>query len=291
MTWGFNPDLLNLDACGFYKYYERVKKEKHRYHPIEREQVDVCKEWIKQNLRPTKVIIKRMSSYGYKHEVEKWANTYISNGAFILAMIEMGYNFEADGPNAYFNAAKIGTVAEEIKRIKEKEFAIAWLDDEENLQLKRNVTFKSQEKLEDFILENPDKTVYVSVAYYDNPAAEKPGDKWFKGADLYIYIPTLIDERKLKYLVEEFQDLGYREYTDLLGEGWIGLVFTDSELHNLSPDERMALVTEAAYNANLDPEVIDFRILRDFKWFRLVGGTNSLKGLRVEWNNLREVKV
>ena len=100
-----NPEVIKLDACGFYEYYERNPFFKHdKYHPIDREQVEICKKWIKKFLKPTKTIKDDPTSYHYKHMVEEWSGQYISNGAFILAMLELGYNFRKSGPNAVFNA-------------------------------------------------------------------------------------------------------------------------------------------------------------------------------------------
>ena len=68
-----------------------------------------CKVWIKKYIHPTKKINRIYSSYGLKHMVEEWNHQkgvndpYIPNGAFIAAAIDMDYNYEVNGPNAYFN--------------------------------------------------------------------------------------------------------------------------------------------------------------------------------------------
>jgi hypothetical protein len=74
-------------------------------------QVALCRMWIREIMRPQSDMGRR-TSYGYKHDVERWAEEtqgthhYIANGAFITAAIEEGYLYErADegSPNAVFN--------------------------------------------------------------------------------------------------------------------------------------------------------------------------------------------
>jgi hypothetical protein len=54
----------------------------------------------------------RVSSYGLKHGAEHYFrdrglnNNYVSNGALIAAAIHLGFNYRADGPNAYFNMGR-----------------------------------------------------------------------------------------------------------------------------------------------------------------------------------------
>jgi len=52
-------------------------------------QVDLCIEFIQKYLQPAKKLHRR-SSYGWKHVVERWAETYITNGAFIMAALLEG---------------------------------------------------------------------------------------------------------------------------------------------------------------------------------------------------------
>jgi len=63
-------------------------------------------EWLQTNAKPRKTINKRHSSYGLKHTAEKTApGNYITNGAFILAALRLGYRVQADmvSPNVFFN--------------------------------------------------------------------------------------------------------------------------------------------------------------------------------------------
>lgn len=73
--------------------------------PIDRE-IASSEKWLRLHGRPTKTIRRRRSSYGYKHDVERWAGSYVSNGAFIEAATRLGYTTvrtDERSPNAYFN--------------------------------------------------------------------------------------------------------------------------------------------------------------------------------------------
>jgi hypothetical protein len=73
--------------------------------------VDICHkvaEWLAANVQSRKTINKNVTSYGYKHEVERAIGTYVSNGAFIAAAIYCGFKYQlvdpnSQCPNAYFN--------------------------------------------------------------------------------------------------------------------------------------------------------------------------------------------
>src|SRR5262249_7539278 len=70
--------------------------------PPDRDQVDICKMFIEQVCEPTKTIQRDRGSYGWKHDVESWADgagehVYISNGAFIQAAHELGIRIKPDG--------------------------------------------------------------------------------------------------------------------------------------------------------------------------------------------------
>jgi len=56
----------------------------------ERHQVDLCRDWLDKFASPRKTVNNRHSSYGLKHRVEAHCHEYISNGAFIQAVYEMG---------------------------------------------------------------------------------------------------------------------------------------------------------------------------------------------------------
>lgn len=70
------------------------------------EEIEACRQWIRDHLRPRVTINIRSSSYGLKHRVE--ANRpgyYVSTGHFIAAMLLEGYKMKAipNSPNAHFN--------------------------------------------------------------------------------------------------------------------------------------------------------------------------------------------
>lgn len=71
--------------------------------PPRENEVIKCAEWIMEFCQPRKTINYRRGSYGLKHVVERYNKEYIGNGAFILAALLLGYKYERNGPNAYFN--------------------------------------------------------------------------------------------------------------------------------------------------------------------------------------------
>ncbi len=57
------------------------------------EEIAACRLWLRTYAVPTKTIRPR-TSYGYKHHVERWADLYVPNGAFIQAAILEGFRVE-----------------------------------------------------------------------------------------------------------------------------------------------------------------------------------------------------
>lgn len=78
-------------------------------------QVTVCKQWLRENLRITKVINYSSTSYGMKHSVEDamrahGTGMYISNDAFKVALLTQGYSLlrsDSRSPNFYANWARL----------------------------------------------------------------------------------------------------------------------------------------------------------------------------------------
>jgi hypothetical protein len=71
--------------------------------PPPRPEVDTCRHWLSTRPR-TANVRKAAYSYRLKHEVESWAGDYVSNGALIVAAIEMGIAVRRATPssvNAY----------------------------------------------------------------------------------------------------------------------------------------------------------------------------------------------
>jgi hypothetical protein len=74
--------------------------------PPRLEEIAMCREWITQFCTPRKTP-NRFRSYGLKHMVERYFSTdkrneYVSNGAFIQAAIDCGFEPIPDGINAKF---------------------------------------------------------------------------------------------------------------------------------------------------------------------------------------------
>jgi hypothetical protein len=54
-------------------------------------QIAICAEWIAGYLIPAKTFNLKRSSYGLHNIVKRWANNYVSNGAFIEAARRAGF--------------------------------------------------------------------------------------------------------------------------------------------------------------------------------------------------------
>ena len=73
--------------------------------PPREEEVRLCQEWIQTFASSRKTINTKRSSYGLKHVVERWARIYVSNGAFLQAVANLGLEiipFGGKSPNAAF---------------------------------------------------------------------------------------------------------------------------------------------------------------------------------------------
>lgn len=85
---------------------------------IDKKQIELCKDWIQKWITPRKTINDEKGSYGLKHVVERNTNTYISNGAFIKAAIDLGYKYKQYDLNASFNMSFVKAK----KNLKESSF-------------------------------------------------------------------------------------------------------------------------------------------------------------------------
>lgn len=66
-------------------------------------EIELCEIWISQQKKCDKINRKR-SSYGYKHDVERWAKQYICNDSFKIAALNTGLMIKtADKQNEYYN--------------------------------------------------------------------------------------------------------------------------------------------------------------------------------------------
>ena len=86
---------MNIDANGVV-----VREAGDPPYPSE---IEICRQWLQLFAQPT-ARCGRRSSYGLKHDVEKWAGKYVSNGAFITAAIAEGYRTRTwpGSPNTCF---------------------------------------------------------------------------------------------------------------------------------------------------------------------------------------------
>lgn len=72
-------------------------------HPIDQEEVALAKIFLSKLEKTTSVNRRCRGSYGLKHDAERYAGNYISNGALIAAAVELGFRVSpiAESPNAY----------------------------------------------------------------------------------------------------------------------------------------------------------------------------------------------
>lgn len=72
---------------------------------IRPEAVEHCVKWLLQHdsFDRRKTINTKVSSYTWKHVVERHCKEYIANGEFICAALYLGYKMKSNGPNAWFN--------------------------------------------------------------------------------------------------------------------------------------------------------------------------------------------
>ncbi len=77
--------------------------------PPDPQMVDLCRKFIKEWLTSSPNYKHKNSSYHLKHEVERWANRYISNGSFVLAAVLEGLEQKPTGinsPNTWVSVKK-----------------------------------------------------------------------------------------------------------------------------------------------------------------------------------------
>ena len=85
----------------------------HYSEEVMQRQVRLSEEWLRHQKR-LKHFSHKFSSYGHKHRVEDWhsgkvPNNYVSNGAFIIAAVRLGFLMKRirNGPNAIFNITPV----------------------------------------------------------------------------------------------------------------------------------------------------------------------------------------
>ena len=90
-------------------------------------EIALCEKWLSNFSEPQARFNDIHTSYGLKHQVEKWAGTYVSNGAFIFAAYSLKYPVKVleDGSNAIFGI-KLLTPEEKWKHTRPTGFS-KWL--------------------------------------------------------------------------------------------------------------------------------------------------------------------
>lgn len=74
----------------------------------DREEVELCREWLGTHTRHCHGIDQSMNSYRFKHLVERWIDAkngghrHISNEAFVLAAIESCYRYRREKGTDHF---------------------------------------------------------------------------------------------------------------------------------------------------------------------------------------------
>jgi hypothetical protein len=72
---------------------------------IRPEAVQQCVAWLLKHdaFDRRKTVNVQVSSYSWKHVVERACGEYIAEGEFICAALYLNYKMKVDGPNAFFN--------------------------------------------------------------------------------------------------------------------------------------------------------------------------------------------
>jgi hypothetical protein len=98
------PPKLTAEGVNFHN----LKRPPVDPKPVDPRQVAVCVRWLAALGTPIKQIDYHRTSYGRKHDVQRWADEYISNGAFIAAALGMGYKARTMecSPNMHFNITR-----------------------------------------------------------------------------------------------------------------------------------------------------------------------------------------
>ena len=72
-------------------------------------EVALCEQWLSEGQD-----LDDRGSYGLKHDVENWADAYISNGALIAAVLGLGYEYAVSGPNVVLSAGTTARPCSEV---------------------------------------------------------------------------------------------------------------------------------------------------------------------------------
>jgi hypothetical protein len=95
-SWGIgDPIMCKQNNIDFERSRESLKTEL--------EMFQGCCAWLALCSKGETINPKAGNSYGLKHRVENWFGQYVTNGAFIAALIHMGFKYERrdDSPNVH----------------------------------------------------------------------------------------------------------------------------------------------------------------------------------------------
>jgi hypothetical protein len=79
------------------------------------EDIRIACDWIGANLHKAHRVNKMHTSYGLKHVMERDNQHYVTNGAFIVAMLIEGYNMNYLSLNPSFNVTTASVRAADVK--------------------------------------------------------------------------------------------------------------------------------------------------------------------------------
>jgi len=100
-------DYPYLDLNGLYSPYDGDDRQTKLLEVHSVNGFLLCEQWLKIVDYNT-IFNKKRSSYGYKQLVEKWADSYISNGTFIVATLANQIEIQEDnqGLNCYLKVSE-----------------------------------------------------------------------------------------------------------------------------------------------------------------------------------------
>jgi len=110
----FEPQLISPAGCHLTAKLCRMAWE----NPLEDTpaQVATAMAWLRM-VNSRKTINRRQTSYGYKHEVERWAaanggHHYVSNGSFLMAAKRLGFRIQPYRANYCCSVSPSGSVGD-----------------------------------------------------------------------------------------------------------------------------------------------------------------------------------
>lgn len=125
-----NQEFIGAD--GIYSAHHKAQARDSIKAP-QQDEIDLCKEWLLEYGAKNKQINRKGSnSNAFKYYVEWWLCSQerakdISNGAFIQAAIDLGYNYKKMGLNAKFNIGSKG-----VNRFFDEMKWVDWADKKES---------------------------------------------------------------------------------------------------------------------------------------------------------------